>query len=122
MTEKEKIIAHNMKALGITREEAEQLYLDDMEDYIGEEGEEMTRKAKTNCKTFVQGDIRERKKTKRERKVDERKVAIMSAIQEGLSDIDCEIISHNEQSAEIKVEGQYYTVKLIWNRNKNRTK
>ena len=44
--DKEKIIKDYMKKLGISREEAEQLYEDDLEDFIGEEGEAMTEKAK----------------------------------------------------------------------------
>ena len=40
--EKEKQILQYMSSLEISREEAEQLYEDDLEDYIGEDGEEMT--------------------------------------------------------------------------------
>ena len=46
MTEKEKQIQNYMKNLQISREEAEQLWEDDQEDFIGEEGEAMTEKAK----------------------------------------------------------------------------
>ena len=46
MNEKEKQILKFMESLKISREEAEQLWEDDQEDYIGEEAEEMTRKAK----------------------------------------------------------------------------
>ena len=44
--DKEKQILSYMKSLKISREEAEQLWEDDQADYIGEEGEEMTKKAK----------------------------------------------------------------------------
>ena len=43
---KEQQIKSYMDKLKISREEAEQLWKDDQEDYIGEEAEEMTRKAK----------------------------------------------------------------------------
>jgi hypothetical protein len=89
-----------------------------------EEAKEMAEvelKAKKNCKNFVQGDIRERAKPKRERKVDPDKVAIMSAIEKALFD-ECELISGNEQAIEIKYNEQFYTIKLIFNRNKNKAK
>ena len=44
--DKEKQILSYMNSLKISREEAEQLWEDDQADYIGEEGEEMTKKAK----------------------------------------------------------------------------
>ena len=45
MTKEEQILDF-MAKLKISREEAEQLFEDDAEDYIGEEGEQMTEKAK----------------------------------------------------------------------------
>ena len=69
--DKEKIINDYMKKLGISREEAEQLYEDDLEDFIGEEGEAMTEKAKA---IKIRGDGEEKKKkSTKERKVDEAK-------------------------------------------------
>jgi hypothetical protein len=120
--EKEKQIATYMKKLGISKEEATQLYYDDMDDYIGEDGEEMTRKAKKDCKNFVEGDVRERAKTTRERKVDPDKVLLMDAIKRGLFEMDVDILDGNEQSFEINYKGNYYTIKLIFNRNKNKKK
>jgi hypothetical protein len=46
MTEKEKEIKKFMELFKISRAEAEQLWEDDQNDFIGEDGEEMTRKAK----------------------------------------------------------------------------
>ena len=45
---KEETIKKYMTSLKISRAEAEQLFEDDAEDFIGEEGEEMTAKAKKN--------------------------------------------------------------------------
>ena len=45
MTEKEKEIKKFMDLFKISRAEAEQLWEDDQNDFIGEDGEEMTRKA-----------------------------------------------------------------------------
>ena len=67
-----------MKKLGISREEAEQLYEDDLEDFIGEEGEAMTEKAKA---IKIRGDGEEKKKkSTKERKVDENKKAILDKL------------------------------------------
>ena len=44
---KEQQIENYMKSLQISRAEAEQLYEDDKEDFIGEEGEEMTKLRKS---------------------------------------------------------------------------
>ena len=71
MTEKEKQIQNYMKNLQISREEAEQLWEDDQEDFIGEEGEAMTEKAKA-VKRYEKGD-KPRAKEKKERKIDENK-------------------------------------------------
>ena len=45
-SEKEKTILDYMQKLDISREEAEQLFEDDENDFIGEEGEQMTEQAK----------------------------------------------------------------------------
>lgn len=119
---KEEIILHNMKSLNISREEAEQLYEDDLNDYIGEEGEEMTQKAKKNCKTFVQGDIRERKKTKRIRKVDEEKTSLMDSIIKAVKECGGSVLSGNESQIEIDYNKTYYAIKLIKQRNKNKNR
>ena len=46
MTDKEKAVKTYMEKLGISREDAEQLWEDDQADYIGEEGEEDTKREK----------------------------------------------------------------------------
>ena len=76
-----------MKKLGISREEAEQLYEDDLEDFIGEEGEAMTEKAKA---IKIRGDSEEKKKkTTRQPKIDELKVSILQYIADRMQSRHC---------------------------------
>lgn len=85
--DKEKIINDYMKKLGISREEAEQLYEDDLEDFIGEEGEAMTEKAKA---IKIRGDSEEKKKkTTRQPKIDELKVSILEYIADRMQSRHC---------------------------------
>ena len=70
--DKEKQILSYMKSLKISREEAEQLWEDDQADYIGEEGEEMTKKAKEIKRYEKSNETKERKP--KERKVDTEKL------------------------------------------------
>lgn len=86
---KEKIIKDYMKKLGISREEAEQLYEDDLEDFIGEEGEAMTEKAKA---IKIRGDSEEKKKkTTRQPKIDELKVSILEYIADRMQSRHCSV-------------------------------
>lgn len=75
---KEQQIQNYMEKLQISREEAEQLWEDDQEDYIGEEGEEMTVKAKEIRRYEQSTEKKERKP--REKKIDAEKVAIIDFI------------------------------------------
>ena len=85
--DKEKKIKDYMKKLGISREEAEQLYEDDLEDFIGEEGEAMTEKAKA---IKIRGDSEEKKKkTTRQPKIDELKVSILQYIADRMQSRHC---------------------------------
>lgn len=72
---REQQIEQYMKSLQISREEAEQLYEDDQEDYIGEEGEQMTEKAKEIRRYEQSAEKKERKP--REKKIDQEKVEII---------------------------------------------
>ena len=81
---KEQQILHYMKSLQISREEAEQLWEDDKEDFIGEEGEQMTQKAK-QVKRYEQAD-KPKEKKKREVKLDEDKVQILRYIANKMED------------------------------------
>lgn len=73
--DKEKAIQNYMKSLGISREDAEQLWEDDQADYIGEQGEEMTLKAKEIRRYEQSAEKKERKP--REKKIDQEKVEIL---------------------------------------------
>ena len=80
--DREKIINDYMVKLKISREEAEQLFEDDENDFIGEDGEAMTEKAKANRHREESG--KKRKQSTRQPKIDELKVIqmdILSAIQ-----------------------------------------
>ena len=79
---KEQEIQKNMRVLGISREEAEQLWEDDQKDYIGEAGEEMTKKAK-EIKRYETSE-KAKSKSKKERKVDETKKFLLELVAEAL--------------------------------------
>ena len=79
---REQQIEHYMKSLQISRADAEQLYEDDQADFIGEEGEEMTVKAKEVRRYEHSAEKKERKP--REKKIDQEKVAILNWIEGAL--------------------------------------
>lgn len=79
---KEQQILHYMKSLQISREEAEQLWEDDKEDFIGEEGERMTQKAK-EIRRYEKAD-KPKEKKKREIKLDEMKIAIINFLENAM--------------------------------------
>lgn len=76
---KEQEIQKHMQVLGLTREQAEQLWEDDNSDFVSEEMAEMERKAKTN-RRYEQSD-KPRAKAKREVKIDQEKVNILVHIE-----------------------------------------
>lgn len=80
--EKEQEIQKHMEVLGLTREQAEQLWEEDNSDYVSEEMAEMERKAKVN-RRYEQSD-KPRAKAKREVKVDEEKVNILAEIENAM--------------------------------------
>ena len=93
---REQQIEQYMKSLQISREEAEQLYEDDQEDFIGEEGEQMTAKAK-EVRRYEQSAEKKVRKP-REKKLDEDKVKIISFLQRVMTDSDAlDIVIKNEQ-------------------------
>lgn len=75
---KEQEIQKHMQVLGLTREQAEQLWEDDNSDFVSEEMAEMERKAKAN-RRYEQSD-KPRAKAKREPKIDQEKVNIIDFI------------------------------------------
>lgn len=115
---KEKQILQFMEKLKISREEAEQLFLDDQEDFIGQDGEEMTSKAK-DLKRYEQAD-KPRKKMEKTRKVDTDKKYLLEEVSKCLADVDeLEIISmKNEVELSFKFKMEDYTIKLTKHRKK----
>lgn len=75
---REQQIENYMKSLQISREEAEQLFEDDLADFIGEEGEQMTEKAK-EVRRYEQSAEKKVRKP-REKKIDKDKVDIIEFV------------------------------------------
>lgn len=93
---REQQIEQYMKSLKISREEAEQLYEDDQADFIGEEGEEMTEKAK-EIRRYEQSAEKKVRKP-REKKLDEDKVKIINFLQRVMIGSDAlDVVVKNEQ-------------------------
>ena len=113
---KEQEIQKNMKVLGISREEAEQLWEDDQNDFIGEEGEEMTRKAK-EVKRYEKGDI-PKAKAKKERKVDENKKLILDKLHKALETFVKITNVKTETEISFVYNDEEYTLKLTKHRPK----
>ena len=113
---KEQEIQKNMKVLGISREEAEQLWEDDQNDFIGEEGEEMTRKAK-EVKRYEKGD-KPRAKAKKERKVDENKKLILDKLHKALETFVKITNVKTETEISFVYNDEEYTLKLTKHRQK----
>lgn len=113
MTKEEQIKSY-MTKLKISREEAEQLWEDDQEDYIGEVGEEMTRKAK-EVKRYEKAD-KPKSKNKKERKIDEDKKEILCIVHKALESIVK--ITEVKTETEIKFvhNDESYTLKLTKHR------
>lgn len=111
---KEQEIQKNMKMLGISREEAEQLWEDDQNDFIGEEGEEMTRKAK-EVKRYEKGD-KPRAKAKKERKVDENKKLILDKLHKTLETFVKITNVKTETEISFVYNDEEYTLKLTKHR------
>lgn len=111
---KEQEIQKHMKALGISREEAEQLWEDDQNDFIGEEGEEMTRKAK-EVKRYEKGD-KPKAKAKKERKVDENKKLILGKLHKALETFVKITNVKTETEISFVYNDEEYTLKLTKHR------
>lgn len=111
---KEDTIKKYMTSLKISRAEAEQLFEDDAEDFIGDEGEEMTAKAKKNG--VVEREIK-KKRPPRERKVDTEKGHILNCVKgliEEIGGTDTSVKTETELS--FVYNGNNYTLKLTKHR------
>lgn len=113
---KEQQIENYMKSLKISREEAEQLWEDDQEDFIGEEGEEMTRKAK-EVKRYEKGD-KPRAKAKKERKIDENKKYLLDIVHKALEPFVKVTEIKTETEIKFVRNDEEYTIKLTKHRPK----
>lgn len=105
----------NMKSLGISKEEAIEMWLDDNDYTINEEAEAMTVKAKA-VKRYEQSD-KPRAKAVKERKVDEEKKRLLNLCRipiEGAGGIVTEV--KNEAEFSFSFGGNAYTVKLVKHR------
>ena len=93
---KEEQIQKYMVSLGLSREDAEQLWEDDQADFIGEEGEEMTQKAK-QIRRYEQSD-EPRKKGGRQIKEDTEKKQVLELLLTTLKEngYNAEIVSSKE--------------------------
>lgn len=112
--DKEKMIADYMKKLGISRENAIQLIEDDENDFIGDEGEEMTQKAKA----YQHRESGEKKKTKstKERKVDETKQYLLGIMTKALEPFVKITNIKTETEISFVYNDENYTLKLTKHR------
>lgn len=114
MTKAEQI-KNYMEKLGLTEEEATQLYLDDKADTIGEEGEQLERKAAAI--PHREKSATPRKQAVRERKVNETKGFILDEVREVLEKIGAEKIqTFTETEIDFAYDGNNYTLKLSQHR------
>jgi hypothetical protein len=109
VTKKEKSIQNYMKCLSISREEAEQLWADDNNDFIGE-GEELQARANALPKKY---ESTEKAKKKRTVKKDEEKMRIVSILNQALIDNGFSTTVSNVQRA---IDFGDYTLTLIKHR------
>lgn len=115
MNEKEKTIQKYMKSLDISREEAEQLWEDDHSDYESEEMKKMAEGAK-QIKRYEQSE-KERKKSTRERKVDETKGRLIGEVKELLEKLGANVQEvKTETEIKFAFENEDYTFKLTKHR------
>lgn len=107
----------------------EQLAKDIYDEYLGTDDEvtleeakemaEMELGAKENVKTYVKSDKAvNRKKTVRERKVDDKKIGILNMLTVGLLEKNIDFEIHNENKITFVLDSESYTVNLIRHRNK----
>ena len=109
MTEKEKTIQKYMKNLDLSREEAEQMWLDEQEDNLPE----LTADQKAVEKEMRQAD-RKKESTprKRERKADEDKRFLITKINDALHLYACASVVSPEREIEIIYKGNRYRLTL----------
>lgn len=117
--DKEKEIQSYMKNLDLTREEAEELWVDDHSEVDLPEVQELTKKAKTMKRMYVQSD-KPRRKTPKERKIDNDKKYILSICSDALGNIVEITGQQTETEIYFKYNGFEYTLKLTKHRPKKK--
>ena len=119
MTQKEQEIQNYMEKLQISRKEAEELWQDDHDDFIGEEGEQYETKAKQAGRRYEQSEKKKRKPSKRERKVDTEKWKLLNYLMNGIKAEGIEIAGiHNETDFTFDFGEFNFTVKLTRHKKK----
>lgn len=118
--QKENEIIRIMKGLKCSRSEAEQVWADDNSDEMTEEQVQLEKKAKENGTEKHRGEsTKERKPTKRERKVDTEKGEILKAVADLLRErgAECESMT-NEVDLHFTFNHNRYSIKLTKHREK----
>lgn len=119
---KEETIKNYMDTLNISRLEAESLWLDDQEDYIGEEGEKMEKNAKEMKARYEHGKDKKDRKP-RERKVDNIKLDMLQTMAAAIeAEYDVEVNIEKEVNLHFTIDGEDYSVKLTRHRKKKGNK
>lgn len=116
--EKEKQIKEYMEKLDLTYDEALQLWEDDKDDYIGEDGEEMQKKAKEVAKHYEKDVKKKRKPSTKERKVDSEKLEILRLCQGILEENGVVATIEKEIAIHFNLNDTDYTLKLVKHRAK----
>lgn len=118
---KEQEIQHLMKSLDISRQEAEQLWEDDNNDYESDEMRAMGENAKKNGLLKVGArqtvDPKGQKKV-RERKPNEDKRYLMDCLHDTLKDFDECVVVNPERQVDFVLNGVHYSVTLTAHRAK----
>lgn len=115
LTIPDKEIENSMNLLNISKEEAIEMWLDDNDYTTNETVEELTAKAKKEIKRYEQSD-NTRKKTTKERKVDEEKAYLLNILIAAINNEDCIESVKNEAEFSFSHGENAYTVKLIKHR------
>ena len=111
----DKDLKNLMDSLDLTKEEAIETWLDDNDYTTNAEAEEMSKKAKA-IRRYEKSDTA-RKKTTKERKVDEEKALFLNKVKELIEGMGANVTTvKNEAEISFLFNGKDYTFKLIKHR------